>query len=164
MKYLTLRSKLDYSPTVMLSYLADNFWTFLCWAFGVYLLPVHSVIYIMLFMTIVDFITGIWKSIKLGQPISSKRIGSTIEKVILYMVGIVTSFVLQDHINIIGFQIMWIFATLIITREYISIIENIEAVTGTKLVRAIKEHLSKVLPVTNKETKNEDRPKEPGTE
>lgn len=148
-KYLTLRNKLDYSFQAMVATLINNFWALVCWAFGTYLLPVHSMIYIMVFMVIVDFITGIWKAIKRKETITSKRMAETLEKMVLYMIGIITSFVLQNHIGIDGVKIMWVFATLIITREYLSIIENIEALTGTKIIQAVSNYIHKIFPEGN---------------
>lgn len=156
-KYLTLRNKLDYSLPAMLATLLNNFWILICWAFGTYLLPVHSIIYIMVFMVCIDFITGMWKARKAKETITSKRMGDTIEKMILYMIGIVTSFVLQNHIGIESVNIMWVFGTLIITREYLSIIENIEILTGTKILKVISSYIAKLIP----STPAEDEPKKP---
>jgi phage-related holin len=154
LKYLTLREKIDYSWPALHRYMINNFWALVCWAFGTYLLPVHSVIFIMVFMVIVDFFTGIYRAFKDNEAITSKKLGATIEKMVLYMIGIIVSFVLQNHIGIDVFKIMWVFGTLIITREYISIIENIEGITGTRLVFAIRKYLDKFLPTQADEAKN----------
>ena len=152
---LTLGNKIEYSLSSFNNFMLKNFWVFLCWIFGTYLLPVHSVIYIMVFMVTVDLFTGIWKSLKLKEPVTSKKLGDTIEKMILYMIGIITSYVLQQHIGIDVIKPLWIFGTLIITREYVSIIENIEAITGTKLVAVVKKQISKLIPDTDKPKEDE---------
>jgi len=108
----------------------------------------------MIFMVVVDFITGLWKAIKSHEVITSKRMGDTIEKMVLYLIGIITSFVLQSHIGIEAVKIMWVFGTLIITREYLSIIENIEILTGTKILKVITTYIAKLFP-EHKEEKND---------
>lgn len=157
LKYLTLHNKIDYSWPALYRYMINNFWAFLVWAFGTYLLPVHSVILIMVFMVMIDFTTGIWRALKDRNSITSKKLGDTIEKMILYMVGIIVSFVLQNHININGFNIMWLFGTLIITREYVSVIENIEGITGTKMVYSIRKYIDRIFPDVKDEDKNKDK-------
>lgn len=97
-------------------------------------------------MVIIDFITGIWKAIKTKEKVTSKKLGNTIEKMVLYMIGIIASYVLQDHIGVEIIKLTWVFVTLIITREYLSIIENIEILTGTKLLFVIKKYILKIIP------------------
>ena len=145
-KYLTLRNKLDYSLEALWNAFIAHFWTLMCWAVGTYLMPVHSMVLVMLFMVIVDFITGIWKSLKSGERIQSKRMAETVEKMVLYMIGIIVSFVLEKQIGIDGLRVVWVFVTIINTREYLSIVENIETITGTKILINISKYLQKVLP------------------
>lgn len=149
LKYLTLRNKLDYSFTSFITYMANNIWVYLCWVFSTYLLPVGSVLGIMFLMVLFDFITGVWKASKKGL-FSSGRILDSIEKLLLYTIGVIASLVLQVHIGIDFLKPLWLFTTLVITREYVSVVENIEEITGTRLVEVIKSQLAKILPESAK--------------
>lgn len=101
---------------------------------------------IMLVMVVFDFITGIWKSKKVyNEPFNSKKIAISIEKISLYFIGALSSLALQNHIGIDIIKPLWLFSTLVITREYVSVIENIEAITGTKLVEVIKEQIARLF-------------------
>ncbi len=158
MNLFTLGNKIEYTLSAFNNFMLKNFWVFVCWIFGTYLLPVHSVIYIMVFMVSIDMLTGLWKARKKHEEITSKKLGDTIEKMILYMIGIITSYVLQQHIGIEIIKPLWVFGTLIITREYVSIIENIEAITGTKLVAVIRNQINRLLPNSeNPENEQTDR-------
>jgi phage-related holin len=156
-KYLTLRNKLNFSLEALFGALVNHFWTFCCWAVGTYLMPVHSMVFVMISMVLADFVTGIWKSLKSGERISSKRMAETIEKMALYIIGIVASFVLEKLIDIEGLRIVWVFVTIIVTREYLSVLENIETITKTKILEIVSRYLQKAFTSFIKNRKNENQ-------
>jgi phage-related holin len=151
---ITLNNKLDYSVAALLKFLFSNMEKFLIWAFTIYLVPTYEMISVIQFLLIIDFVTGIWKSLKINQPITSKRMADSITKVVLYALGVIVMYVLQHHIAKDLVNIMFLFAALICTRETKSIVENIELITNTKIWFFIKEQ---VLSITKKiKTENKD--------
>lgn len=128
-------------------YVIHNLHNFILWAFTVYLVPTYEMIAVILFLLIIDLLTGIWKAKKINQPVTLKRFGDSLGKIILYALGIVVTYVLQHHIAKDLIDIMFLFGALVCTRETKSIIENIETITNTKIWFYIKDH---ILSLTNK--------------
>lgn len=151
---LTLNHKLNYSFTALLKFIWANIWKFIVWCFAVYLLPTYELIGVVLFLLIIDMITGIWKALKIGEPITARKLGETVTKMVLYMFGIVCAYVIEHNIAFEAIKVMLIFSTLISVREFKSIIENIERITGTKIWQFIVNQVTNLLP--NKELDNKD--------
>ena len=149
---LTLNNKLNYSLSALFKFIGANIYKLLVWAFCVYLLPTYELIGVTLFLLIADMITGIWKALTLGEPITARKIGETVSKMIIYMLGIISAYVLQHNNAGDAIKVMMIFTTLISVREFKSIVENIEVITGTKIWSYIVCQISNLLP-TNKDLK-----------
>lgn len=139
-------NKLNYSLTALFKFIWANIIKFVIWCFAVYLLPTYEMIGVVLFLLIIDLITGIWKSIKLNIPITANKIGLTVTKMVLYMFGIVCAYVVQHNIAGDAIKVMLIFSTLISVREFKSIVENIEIITGSKIWDYIVEQVTNLLP------------------
>lgn len=143
---LTLNDKLNYSLTALFKFIWANIWKLIIWAFTVYLLPTYELIGVVIFLLIIDLITGIWKSLKIGVPITARKLGETVTKMILYMFGIVCAYVVQHNIAQEAIKVMLIFSTLISVREFKSIIENIEIITDAKIWKYIVNQITNLLP------------------
>lgn len=152
---LTLNNKLDYSFYVLWNFIFDNVQKFLLWTCAIYLIPTYEMIGVIQFLLTIDFITGIWKAKKLNEVLTSKRMGDSITKVILYAIGIIVMYVLQHHIGRDLINVMFLFAALVCTRETKSIVENIEIITDTKIWFIIKEQVLSIVKKVKLE-KNED--------
>lgn len=145
-QFLTLNNKLNYTLTALFKFVWANIWKFIIWCFCVYLMPTYELIGVVIFLLIIDLITGIWKSLKIGIPITAKKLGETITKMILYMFGIVCAYVVQHNIAGDAIKVMLIFSTLISIREFKSIIENIEMITDAKIWQYIVNQITNLLP------------------
>lgn len=145
-QFLTLGNKLNYSFTALLKFIVANIWKFIIWTFTVFLLPAYQYVGVIIFLLIADMITGIWKAIKNGEPVTAELIGKTITRMILWNVGILCSFLVQSVITSNAIPIMLIFSMLICVREFKSIIENIEAITNTKIWEYIVTQITTILP------------------
>jgi phage-related holin len=148
--FLTLNYKLNYSITALFKFIGANVWKLIVWTFTIFLLPTYTNIGVIIFLLIIDLITGVWKAIKTKEPVTAKKLGETVSKMILYLFGIVCSFVVQKFIALNAIPIMLIFSMLICVREYKSIIENIEIITGKKIWQFIVTQVTTLLP-TDKE-------------
>ena len=153
---LTLNNKLNYSLTALFKFVWANIWKFIIWCFCVYLMPTYEMIGVVLFLLIVDMITGIWKALKVGEPITAAKIGLTVTKMVLYMFGIVCAYVVQHNIALEAIKVMLIFSTLISVREFKSIIENIEVITGAKIWQFIVNQITYLLPNEDLDKKDND--------
>jgi len=101
-------------------------------------------------------ITGIWKALKVGEPITAAKIGLTVTKMVLYMFGIVCAYIVQHNIALEAIKVMLIFSTLISVREFKSIIENIEVITGAKIWQFIVNQITYLLPNEDLDKKDND--------
>ena len=123
--------------------------------------PVSGVMITMVFLIIVDFITGAYASIKNRVPIRSRRIGHTISKFFIYNLVILAAFFLEEYIvNEVPF--LKIIAGFIAITEIKSILENYNRIYGVNPFKALTnllkqtplkdtlEHLSKEDPKNQK--------------
>jgi len=112
----------------------------------------------MLALVLADNLTGIGKFYRTNnytfsifnrrtwKHISSKGIGLTINKLTAYFILIICSFLIDLHIFNFDDTVLYftkIISAAIAFRELLSIIENVEGITGTKLLRTIRNLLTK---------------------
>lgn len=98
--------------------------------------PVNAVMVTLVFLIIVDFITGSYASIKYHVPIRSSRIGHTISKFFIYNLVILAAFFLEKHIvNEVPF--LKIIAGFIAITEIKSILENYNKIYGVNPFKAL---------------------------
>jgi hypothetical protein len=83
-------------------------------------------------------VVGIWKAIKLGMKIRSRRMSDSITKMLLYQLAIVSGFLIETYIIDQLIPITKLIATVVAVIEFKSIVESIEAVTGKDLWGKIK--------------------------
>lgn len=120
--------------------------------------PVNAVMVTMVFLIIVDFITGSYASFKNNIPISSARIGHTISKFFIYNLVILAAYFLEQHIvNEVPF--LKIIAGFIAITEIKSILENYNTIYGVNPFKALI-NLIKLTPLKDTiETLTDERTK-----
>lgn len=136
----------------LLKFIVANLWKLLIFTFCTYLLPTYEMIAVTLFLLVADMITGIWKSLKTGIPVTAKKIGLTTEKMFAYMLGTICAYVVQHNITGDLIKVMLIFTSLISFREFKSIVENIEVITNTKIWSYIVKQLGSFIPTKGLKT------------
>ncbi len=106
------------------------------------LAPVQAVMITIVFLIVVDFITGLYASYKDKIPISSERIAHTISKFFIYNLVILASYFLEKHIvNEVPF--LKIIAGFIAITEIKSILENFNRIYGVNVFKALMNVLKK---------------------
>jgi hypothetical protein len=94
------------------------------------------------FLIALDFIVGIYRAFKLGEEITSRKMGNTISKMLLYNITILSLWVFEKYILQDAIPITKIGAALISITELKSIDESVEKLIGVgiwkKLVRIVK--------------------------
>ena len=101
-------------------------------------LPIKELMLTIGFLVAADLMVGVWKAIKTGQRIRSRRMSDTITKLLLYQLAIMSGFLIETFIISELIPITKLIATVIAIIEFKSIIESIEAVTGKDLWSKIK--------------------------
>ena len=93
-------------------------------------------------LIVIDFLVGIYRAFKMGEQITSRKMGNTISKMFLYQLTIISLFLFETYILGSIMPVTKIGAVLISITELKSIDESVEKMTGVgvwrKLVKIIK--------------------------
>jgi len=101
-------------------------------------LPIKELMLTIGFLVGADLVVGVWKALKTGQRIRSRRMSDTVTKLLLYQLAIMSGFLIETFIISELIPVTKLIATVIAIIEFKSIIESIEAVTGKDLWSKIK--------------------------
>lgn len=101
-------------------------------------LPIKELMLTIGFLVSADLVVGVWKAIKTGQRIRSRRMSDTVTKLLLYQLAIMSGFLIETFIISELIPVTKLIATVVAIIEFKSIIESIEAVTGKDLWSKIK--------------------------
>ena len=118
---------------------------------GSFFLPISGILFLIGFAIFVDTLTGIWKSKKLGVPITSRKLSAIVSKLFLYEVAVIgfyliDKFILNDIILqffSVPLMLTKILSLVLCSIECISINENIKAVKGVDIWSAFKQLLQR---------------------
>lgn len=112
------------------------------------LAPILAIIYSLTFIIFLDFIFGIFKSYKLKQEITSRKMSQSISKLFLYNLVIIGLFVIDKHILSTGIGLEKVGASLIILVEIRSIDEHFTKLFGYSLWDKISEQFKRGKSIT----------------
>lgn len=121
-----------------------------------FFLPISGILILIGVSVIVDTITGVWKSKKLGTPITSRKLSAVISKILLYEVTIMLFYLIDYYIIndivltffSVELMITKILALVLVSIELISLNENIKAVKGIDLWTSLKNLFARAKEVT----------------
>ncbi len=122
-----------------------------------FFLPIVGILILIAASVILDTITGIWKSKKLKQPITSRRLSAIISKILLYEATVMLfyamdKFLLNDIvISFFSIELLTtkILALVLVSIEVISINENYRAIYQKDLWDALKNLFARAKEVTS---------------
>lgn len=115
-----------------------------------YFLPIRPLIHAVVFLFLVDWIFGIWKSRKAHRRLTSYRFRKSVTKITGYIVCVMSTYVFQNIFLPDWANLTHIAAGYIAFTELVSIYENISEITGKRLLLELKEILVKNLKETFK--------------
>ena len=124
---------------------------------GSFFLPISGILFLIGFAIFVDTLTGIWKSKKLGIPITSRKLSAIVSKLFLYEVAVI-GFYLIDYYILNDIILTFFSVPLMLTKilslvlcsiEVISISENYKAVKGIDIWSAFKNLLQRSKEIKN---------------
>ncbi|CAL2058731.1 phage holin family protein [Tenacibaculum sp. 190524A05c] len=114
----------------------DRIMHFVFWMLAM-LSPLNGVLTTIMFLIVVDFITGAYASLKAGISLKSEKIGNTISKFFIYNLVIISAYFLEKHIvNEVPF--LKIIAGFIAITEIKSILENYNKIYGVNPFKVLK--------------------------
>jgi len=119
----------------------NNFTLFIVSCFAA-LTPIYPLMFVVTIFIGVDFITGIWKSLKNGKKIQSTIMAHSVSKSILYQLAILTA-VLMETFVFGGIPIVKLVGGFIATVEFKSILENVGEITGIDIWKNVSKYFIK---------------------
>ena len=99
-----------------------------------FFLPISGILILIGVSVIVDTITGVWKSKKLGTPITSRKLSAVISKILLYEVTVML-FYLIDYFIINDIVLTFFSVELLITKILALVLVSIEVISLKSCVR-----------------------------
>ena len=113
---------------------------------GSFFLPISGILFLIGFAILVDTLTGIWKSKKLGIPITSRKLSAIVSKLFLYEVAVIgfyliDKFILNDIILqffSVPLMLTKILSLILVSIEVMSINENYKEVKGIDIWQGMK--------------------------
>ena len=113
---------------------------------GAFFLPISGILFLIGFAILLDTLTGIWKSKKLGIPITSRKLSAIVSKLFLYEIAVIgfyliDYFILNDIILVffsIPLMLTKILSLVLVTIECISINETYFAIRGISVWDSMK--------------------------
>ena len=112
--------------------------------FAQFFRPIGDFIFLIIFLIIGDFITGVWAAKKRGEIINSSGFRRTFQKVVVYAFSIIlTEYISVVMLKDIEINISYPIAILIVITEFKSVSENVLTITGVDIWEKIKELILK---------------------
>ena len=121
-----------------------------------FFLPIVGILILIACSVLLDTITGIWKSKKLKQPITSRRLSAIMSKILLYEATVIL-FYLIDYFLVneivysffsIDMLVTKVLALTLVSIEVVSINENYRAIYQKDIWSALKNLFARAKEVT----------------
>jgi hypothetical protein len=126
----------------------------ICIAIAAVLAPIQAVIYTIGILVLADMVLGIWAAKKRGEAITSKKMSSSIIKLLVYQVTIITAFLIEKYLSGGLLPVTKIAGSVIGICELKSLGENSSVILGQPIMQSIYGILK------NQAVKKLDIPKE----
>jgi len=118
-----------------------------------YFSPLRGIAMALLVAVIIDFISGVWASIKRKEKITSHTMRNSVTKLLCYTMTIVFCWVVQKEILVFEWAKLVNLATaLIALSELKSVLENFGTITGNRVFNSIFEEINSMI------KKNKNKP------
>lgn len=105
--------------------------------------PVKELLLTVGFLIIMDFIFGLYRAFKKNEPISSRKMGNTISKILLYNIMVLSVYFLDHYILKSGINLEKIAAGLIGIVEIKSLDESFKTLFGWSIWDKLKKALQR---------------------
>lgn len=103
--------------------------------------PAHGVMTSVLVLILADCASGVWAAVKRGERISSAGLHRTMVKLLVYEVAIALGFIAQHYLLADTIPVINIVGSFIGITELTSAYENINEISGGKLLKEVIQKL-----------------------
>lgn len=114
-----------------------------------YFMPIRGMVHAVIFLWTIDWILGVWKSLKAKRTLTSYRFRKSISKITTYVLAITSTYVLENTFLPEWIPICKVVAGYIAFTELVSIYENMSEITGKKimleLLDVVKRNMHSIL-------------------
>ena len=107
------------------------------------LAPVKAVMMTVGVLIVADFVFGIWAAKKRGEAITSRKMGASISKALVYQVAVITAFLVERYLMEGFMPVTKIVSSMIGIVEIKSLYENCGEILGQPVFRAIYEKIKR---------------------
>ena len=122
-----------------------------------FFLPISGILILIGVSVILDTLTGVWKSRKLGTPITSRKLSSVISKILLYEVTVMLFYLIDYYIlndivlTFFSVELMTtkILALVLVSIEVISMNENVKSAKGVDIWESLKNLFARAKEVAH---------------
>lgn len=118
-------------------------WHQLFLLFVVFITPIVPAMLVTGFLITVDFLTGIYASMRQKKKITSRRLRDTIDKVFVYNITIIVAFLIEKYMIDGAIPLFRVVLGFISLAEVKSISENFNKITGINLYKKGIAYLKK---------------------
>lgn len=116
------------------------------WAIaGPYIIPIADFLAIAALLVFVDLITGLFAARHRKENIRSRGLFRTLEKVVVYFVAILSAQGMEQVFQLEFLYLTYLVSFAIASTEFISVIENVEKITGIDVRDRIVEAFKSVV-------------------
>lgn len=117
--------------------------------------PIKALVLVVLFLVIVDMITGIWASMKRGEAFKSAALRRTVSKLLVYQIAIITGFLVEIYLIDKMLPASKMIGGIVGFVEFSSILENLNTIYGTNLFKVMLTKLGSVNDLTEVRKQNQ---------
>lgn len=103
--------------------------------------PIKTMIFAALALVVLDLITGLLASYKRGDAITSAVFSRTLIKTLVYEVAILAAYLAEKYLTGDIIKVTSVVTTFIGMTELLSLIENLNEISGGSLMKALVEKL-----------------------
>jgi len=120
-----------------------------------FFMPIVPLIFLVGMFILGDTIVGIWAAIKRSEKITSRKLGNVVPKMLLYQGAIIFGYMMDvwllaeftNYIFSVDMLITKLIAMTLIFIESLSLIENIESITGKNIFQRFKQMITRAAKI-----------------
>lgn len=106
-------------------------------------MPIKATLVCVMFLTMVDLISGVIAAKKRGEKITSSGLKRTIIKTVVYEITVMLGFLTEKYMTGDALPVVKVLAGLIGITELKSVLENLEDITGMPVIKLLIKKLDK---------------------
>ena len=106
-----------------------------------FLTPIHTLMLVVGALMILDLITGVWAAVKRGEPITSRRMGRTVGKMLVYQLAIISGYLIEYGLGGL-LPVSKLVGAAITLVEGTSVLENLNKLSGVNILKSVLDRLT----------------------